>query len=483
MPLEPPLLRLADQFIEFVKRETGFDTIVCDESGTIVRATIRTRIGDPHPGAQRILRHEADEVGITAADEHANPLTREGLNCPIVVDDRRVGTFGIAGPLEITRPLVRVASVVLATWLKDMQRAHRTTAYQAELLRNLHDGVIGLDADQLIRSWNPAAERVFGWRAEEVIGRHIRDALPSEYGGHSTYEEFITSLDREGRARFEVRRRIRDGRWVDIEAAAAVLRDERGHITGYVSVNRDVTERKRTEEQLLFAKRMASLGTLATGMAHEINSPLACVAANLAFAVERLSALDASHNEVLAALRDAGAGAARVREIVRALDSFSRHDEAAEPIDLVNVLRTSIRLAMSEIRHRARMITELAAVPLVRGSEHGLEQVFLNLLVNAAQAIAEGGADRNEIRAATRLDAAGRVVAEIQDTGSGIAPEVIDRIFDPFFTTRPPGTGIGLGLSVCHGIVTSLGGEIAVESRLGSGSTFRVVLPAVQEGG
>ena len=105
--------------------------------------------------------------------------------------------------------------------------------------------------------------------------------------------------------------------------------------------------------------------------------------------------------------------------------------------------------------------------------------MFLNLLVNAAQSIAEGSADRNEIRVATCLDGR-RVVVEIQDTGSGIAPEVIDRIFDPFFTTRPPGAGIGLGLSVCHGIVTSLGGEIAVESREGSGSTFRVMLPAAQ---
>jgi PAS domain S-box-containing protein len=487
MPLEPRLVRLAEQFLEFVKRETGFDGIVCDEAGTIALATVRRRVGDAHVGAQKIVRHEADEYAVSRAEAAANPLIKEGVNLPIVIDGRRVGTFGIAGPLEITRPLARVAAAVLATWLKDMQRAHRTEAYHAELLRNLHDGVIGLDPDHIIRAWNPAAQRIFGWRAEEVIGRHFRDALTSEYLEHASYDEFIRRLDRDGRALFGVRRLARDGSWVEIEAVAAVLRDEGGHVTGYVSVNRDVTQRMRTEVQLHFAQRMASLGTLATGMAHEINSPLACIAANLAFATEQVRAVAANGDELLAALQDAAEGAARVGAVVRALDSFSRHDfhrhdAVPEPVDLVTVLQGSLRLAMDEIGRRARLVTELHPVPLVRGSTHLLEQVFLNLLLNAAQSLEGGDPGRNEIHAATRLEADGRAVVEIRDNGCGISPEIIDRIFDPFFTTKPPGSGAGLGLSICHGIITSLDGEITVESRPGCGSTFRVALPLAHVG-
>jgi len=483
MPLDSPLLLLADRFLEFVESQTGYPAIVCDETGTIVRATLRSRIGNVHAGAQKILRYEANEAAITAEEAKANPLVKEGLNCPIIVDGCRVGTFGIAGPLETTRPLARVASVVLASWLMDTQRAHQTTAYQAELLCNLHDAVIGLDAEHVIRSWNLAAERTFGWKAEEVIGRHVADALPSEYSGYSSHDRFVSSLNREGRVQFDVRRRVRGGGWVDIEATAAVLRDRNGHITGYVSVNRDVTERKRIEAQLLLAERMASLGTLAAGVAHEVNNPLAYIVANLAFAVRELSERPSGdQDEVLIALKEANEGAVRVRETVSALKSFSRHDVAIdEPIDVVKVLRSAIKLTQNEIHHRARMVTEFSPVPPIRGSEQRLGQVFLNLLINAAQAIPEGSADRNEIRAVTRLDGTGRVVVEIHDTGSGIALDVAERIFDPFFTTKPVGTGTGLGLSICHGIVASLGGEITVESLVGSGSTFRLLFPIANE--
>jgi PAS domain S-box-containing protein len=484
MPLDSRLLLLADRFLEFIESQTGCAAIVCDETGVIVRATVRSRIGNLHAGAQRILRNEVDEAAITAEDAKANPLVKEGMNCPIVVEGRRVGTFGIAGPLETTRPLARVASVVLASWLKDMQQAYDTMAYQAELLGNLHDAVIGLDAAQIIRSWNLAAERTFGWKAKEVIGRHITDALPSEYSGRSSHEEFLRSLNREGRVHFNVRRRVRGGNWVDIEASAAVLRDSDDRITGYVSVNRDVTERKRIEAQLLLAERMASVGTLAAGVAHEVNNPLAYIVANLAFAVRELKGrLGDDPGEILTALGEASEGAVRVREIVQALKTFSRHSiEVDEPIDVEKVLRSSIKLAQNEIRHRARMVTEFSAVPLIRGSEQRLGQVFLNLLINAAQAIPEGKVHQNEIRAVTRLDDTGRVVVEIHDTGSGIALDVAERIFDPFFSTKPVGTGTGLGLSICHGIVMALGGEIVVESRVGSGSTFRLLFPVANEG-
>ncbi len=241
----------------------------------------------------------------------------------------------------------------------------------------------------------------------------------------------------------------------------------------------DVTDRKRLEAQLMLADRMASVGTLAAGVAHEINNPLAFVLANVEFALAELRAAAVEPLEVLRALGEARDGGLRVREIVRDLKAFSRADaEGSERIDLRRVLQSALGLAQNEIRHRARLEVDVGDIPCVMGSEHRLGQVFLNLLINAAQSIPEGRATDNEIRATTATAPDGRALVVISDTGGGISPEVLPRIFDPFFTTKPVGVGTGLGLSICHGIVSGLGGEILVESTVGRGTTFKVLLDA-----
>lgn len=235
--------------------------------------------------------------------------------------------------------------------------------------------------------------------------------------------------------------------------------------------------------RLLLADRLASVGTLAAGVAHEINNPLASVIANLAQAAEELDRLPGEGvGSAAAELRDliegARRGADRVRRIVRDLKTFARFDEdRVAPVDVHAVLDATLSLAGNEIRHRARLVRDYGEVPQVRANEARLGQVFLNVLMNAVQAMPEGEAERQELRITTRADAEGRVIVEVQDTGSGIAPEDLPRIFDPFYTTRPVGLGAGLGLSICHNVVTSLGGEIAVDSRLGQGTTVRIALP------
>jgi CheY-like chemotaxis protein/anti-sigma regulatory factor (Ser/Thr protein kinase) len=212
-------------------------------------------------------------------------------------------------------------------------------------------------------------------------------------------------------------------------------------------------------------------------VAHEINNPLSYVIANLAVGVDALAQISGAQ-ETIEALREAQQGAERVRQIVRDLKTFSRSDDApAGPVDLHRIIEGSINLAWNEIRHRARLVKDFARdLPPALGNEPKIGQVLLNLLVNAAHAIREGEAERNEIRISTR--AAGRtVMVGVKDTGSGIQPEDLRRLFDPFFTTKPLGVGTGLGLFICQGIVRSLGGEIAVESEPGKGSSFRVTLP------
>jgi signal transduction histidine kinase len=230
--------------------------------------------------------------------------------------------------------------------------------------------------------------------------------------------------------------------------------------------------------------RLTSLGTLAAGVAHEINNPLAYVLLNVDFARTEIADLLGSSGgdrarEVSLALDRVSEGAVRIRDIVRGLKTFSRpENETVAPVPVARVLEAALGMIENEIRHGARLVKEIEPVPEVVANEGRLGQVFLNLLLNALQALPEGRAEQNEIRVVVRSPTPARVVVEVHDNGLGIPANVQGRIFEPFFTTKPVGVGTGLGLSICHGIVTSFGGTLSVESEPGHGSVFRVELPA-----
>jgi PAS domain S-box-containing protein len=272
-----------------------------------------------------------------------------------------------------------------------------------------------------------------------------------------------------------------DGSERQLSATARPLVGADGRLWGGVTVLRDVSDQRRHEAQLIISDRMASVGSLAAGVTHEINNPLAAVLANLELALGDARSLPASRTteRLIEELADAQEAANRVREIVRDLKLFSRsEEERLGPVDAREVLESALRMAWNEIRHRARLVRIFEDVPLVYGNDARLGQVFLNLLVNAAQAIPDGRAEANEIRVSLRR-VGERVLVEIVDSGSGMSDEVLREVFTPFFTTKPLGVGTGVGLPVCQRIVSALGGQIAVESKLGSGSTFRVFLPTV----
>ena len=266
---------------------------------------------------------------------------------------------------------------------------------------------------------------------------------------------------------------------------------EQLHVQGRVLETR-LRELRGVQEQLIVADRRATVGTLSAGVAHEINNPLAYITANIQFALQELRRLaheapsgggcpfrDEEAQELINALCEASDGCSRVQHIVLSLKSFSAgDDDRRAPLELSQALKTAINMAGNEIRHRARLVLDYEPVPTVEASEVRLSQVFLNLLINAAHAIAPGAVEHNEIRVSTRLGADGRVRVSITDTGGGMTSEVRERLFTPFFTTKPVGVGTGLGLSVCQGIVRGLGGQIEVRSESGQGSTFTVILPA-----
>ncbi len=267
------------------------------------------------------------------------------------------------------------------------------------------------------------------------------------------------------------------------------------------------------EAALAQAERLASVGTLAAGMAHEINNPLAYVLLNLQafdrstdslgaalvrarlrleerlgveqagllFASSGLADAQARLQRVLDHGRDAYEGAERVQRIVRDLMTFSRvTDEQKSLVDVNAAVEVALKMADHEIRYRARLARELGNLSPVLGNDGRLSQVFLNLLINAARAIEEGHPDENEIRVRTWLQA-GEVLIEVSDTGVGVPEAHIERLFEPFFSTRAPGAGAGLGLSICHNVVRSHGGRIDVQSEVGVGTRFIVRLPRAPE--
>lgn len=247
-------------------------------------------------------------------------------------------------------------------------------------------------------------------------------------------------------------------------------------------------ERKKLQEQLLISDRMASMGTLAAGVAHEINNPLASVMANLDLATRDLAEISQKLGlatelaEVTEGVGDARDGLERIRSIVRDLKIFSRsEEEVTGPVDLARVLHSTLRMAWNEIRHRARLVKSFERAGYVQATESRLGQVFLNLVINAAQAIEEGHSDDHEIRVSASTAADGFICVAVSDTGPGMEPRVVEHLFTPFFTTKPVGVGTGLGLSICHRIVTGFGGRIEVETCPGRGTTFRVWLPPAKD--
>jgi signal transduction histidine kinase/ligand-binding sensor domain-containing protein len=243
-------------------------------------------------------------------------------------------------------------------------------------------------------------------------------------------------------------------------------------------------ELQDTRERLVQAEKMAAVGTLASGVGHEINNPLAFIISNLNYVTGELRDLTKREEEaerwqeVEQALSEARVGAERVRRIVADLRTLARAQrEPSKEVDLHALLDVSLATADVQLRPRARVVKEYGTPPTVLGDETRLGQVFLHLLVNAAQAIPEGRANHNEVRVTTRRDERGHAVIEVSDTGVGIPPEVLPRIFEPFFTTKPVGEGTGLGLSICHTHLQAMGGDIQVRSEPGRGTTFTVTLP------
>lgn len=403
------------------------------------------------------------------------------------IDDRMVFAEAVGHQVSVALTLTRA--------FEESETAARVAREHSDLLESvftsISDPILVVDTKGHATTWNEAAAPLVG-----VAPTEPQDVQYSDWSAGLTLlrEDRTTPIASDERPlaralRGENVERQRgfltypakpDGAWVSISARP--LRAHDGTIRGAVTVSRDITAERRAQEQLMISDRMASIGLMAAGVGHEINNPLSAVIANLEMAVAEIKSLSGAIGpgalgDLPDEIAEAYAAAQRVRRIALDLKMFSggQADDTA-PVDVEEVLDSAVRMAWNQVRHRAIVVKGYAGVPPATGAEGRLGQVFLNLIVNAAQAMPEGDIEGNEIRLATRIDEQGRIVVDVEDTGAGIAPDVMRQLFTPFVTTKPAGIGTGLGLSICQRLVTAMGGTIWADSTPGVGTVFHVAL-------
>lgn len=418
------------------------------------------RTVDEVPVLERALESERthQKQTFTRMSRH---LTKSGARIDVDVEMSRIELDG--------RSCVLALIVDLANAEKSLRRS---LANFRALIERLPTGTIVHREGRVVYA-NPAAVRGLRYdTAAQLVGMPLLELIHADDRAQVMSRVGQTSVD--GRSPpAESRMLRRDGSVAYVEAEAVLL-DFDGQPANVV-IAHEVTERRELFARVAIADRLLSMGTLAAGVAHEINNPLSYLTSNL-----ELLARDVApqHAGLVSEAREA---TDRVRAIVRDLHELTRPaGETPSAVDVVKVLSSSIKMTNNELRHRAQLVTRYEPnLPRVEGSSSRLGQVFLNMLVNAAHAIGEGHADREEVRVSvTASPDRSRVIVEIEDTGVGIPADILGRVFDPFFTTKPHGVGIGLGLAISHQIVRSLGGEITVTSTVGVGTTFRIVLLA-----
>jgi PAS domain S-box-containing protein len=377
------------------------------------------------------------------------------------------------------RPIGRVWSFRDIT---ERKLAQEQIAEQAALLDKAQDAIAVRDLNGKILFWSKGAERIYGFTREEAIGRHVAQLL---YLDPARFEALGQVLLRQGEWYGELQHLTKDRRELTIESRWTLVRDELGRPKSVLAINTDITEKKKIEAQFMRAQRMESIGTLAGGIAHDLNNILAPIM--MSIDILKLTATDPQAKSILETI---GRSSKRGADIVRQVLSFARGLEGESiEVDPKNLIRDAQAMIKDTFPKNIRLHLSLPDTTWkILGDPTQLQQVLLNLCLNARDAMSLGGSLTitlentllDEHCAAMHLQAKpGRhVIISVSDSGTGIPPAVLDKIFDPFFTTKEVGKGTGLGLSMVLAIVKSHGGFVNVESKPDQGTTFKVCFPA-----
>ena len=319
----------------------------------------------------------------------------------------------------------------------------------------------------------------------ELIGRTVSEAIGPELG--AVHDNAVREALRSGRGNeYEYELAVPGGTLHFAASSVVVPADTDSTERAVIVWIRDITEQVRTRAKLLQHERLAALGRLAAGVAHEINNPLGYMVLNIGRMRRQISAMAGAFPDAEKKLEDleaaralVGEGTERVRKIVRELTNFARIEDDLERVDLARIIALALDLAQVEEQERVRIVRQFEPAPEVMADEGRLVQVFLNLIDNAVSAMIQQPPElalTGELRLSTRTDEQGRAVAEVHDTGAGVPQALQDRVFDPFYTTKAE--GVGLGLTLCQTLVTSFSGELTLSSEPGEGTTVRITLPA-----
>jgi two-component system NtrC family sensor kinase len=343
----------------------------------------------------------------------------------------------------------------------------RMRQFSENILESLNDGLAVLDRNGHVVRWNRQMEELYGVRHEAAVGQPLESLLDAGIVG------LIRGATREGAAYYRIPMTTRHDpvRRLLVNVGATPLRDSAAEIVGTIVIIEDISTRVQLEEQLQISEKMASIGLLAAGVAHEVNTPLTGISSYTQMLLQQAQADDPS-TKVLEKIERQTFRAAK---IVNGLLNLARPAQVdSGPCDLNAVINDVLSLLEHQFRTGSIQVRKelSAAAPVVQGIEHKFQQVFLNLFLNARDAMPKGG----WLTIVTRQERGGAIV-EIGDTGSGIPPEQLSRIYDPFFTTKAIGKGTGLGLSITYGIVQEHGGSITCDSQEGQGTRFTIHLP------
>lgn len=364
----------------------------------------------------------------------------------------------------------------------ERQKSGEKLQQQATLLDKAQDAILVRTLNHTITYWNKSAERLYGWTEEEVLGKSVRDLI---YRDTSSFDRATPLLMAQGDWSGELHQINKDGREIVVEARWTLLRDDEGRPRSVLAINTDITERKRLEEQFLRAQRLESIGTLAGGIAHDLNNSLAPIT----MAIELLK-MEESDPSRLAILSTIETSAQRGADMVRQVLSFARGVEGRRiEVQIRHLIKDVEKIANETFLKNIQVNTSVPRnLWTIMGDPTQLHQVLINLCVNARDAMPHGGElkinaeniliDEQFAGLLPEASPGPHVMIQVKDTGHGMPPEVLDRIFEPFFTTKEVGKGTGLGLPTSLAIVKSHGGLLRVHSEPGKGSRFTIYLPA-----
>ena len=349
-------------------------------------------------------------------------------------------------------------------------RASHKLREQASLLDKAQDAILVTDLQRRLTFWNKSAERLYGWTADEVLGTVVTD-LFYPGGDASEVRQAYDDVLARGEWTGELQPQTKNGAKVVIESRWTLVRDASGEGRSILSINTDVTDRRQLEQQFYRAQRLESIGTLAGGIAHDLNNVLSPIMLGMGLLKDRLD--DEVSREILDTI---SGNARRGAEMVAQVLSFARGQEGKRielrPADLIADV---VKIARDTLPKTIEIATNVSpTVPALLGDPTQFHQVLLNLCVNARDAMPDGG----RLTLSAETDATGQfVVISVEDTGVGIPAQILDKIFDPFFTTKEAGKGTGLGLSTSQTIVRNHGGHVRVFSEPGQGTQFQIYLP------